>query len=173
MTRWVKLSIGAAFVVVGWLFIAWQNKFHISPPLVFVCLGYLAGVLLIYNLWRAGVAVAKADDAEARASWGRPIGPRIDLEREKKTLLKAIKESEFDHQMGKLSTEDASHMVAVYRARAIEIIKALEKDTAGLSVRDKIEREVRARLEVEGKTKKKVDAMVTKSESTPAKEATS
>jgi hypothetical protein len=135
-----------------------------------VCLGFLAAVTLVYNLWRAGAAAAKPDDAEAIASWGRPIGPRIDLEREKKTLLKAIKESEFDHQMGKLSTDDAAHMVAVYRARAIEIIKALEHtqsrnhDTAGLSVREQIEREVRARLEVEGKTKKKVDSDVVAAE---------
>ena len=157
MDRWVRLAIGAGIVLVGWLFILWQNKFHVSPPLVFVCLGYLAAVALVYNLWRAGSAAAKVDDAEAIASWRKPIGPRIDLEREKKMLLKAIKESEFDHQMGKLSQADADRMVAVYRARAIEIIKALEKDTTGQSVREQIEAEVRARLEVEGKTKKKVE----------------
>ena len=169
MDRWVRLAIGAGIVLVGWLFILWQNKFHVSPPLVFVCLGFLAAVALIYNLWRAGSAVAKVDDAEAIASWRRPVGPRIDLEREKKTLLKAIKESEFDHQMGKLSKADADRMVAVYRARAIEIIKALEKDTAGRSVREQIEAEVRARLEVEGKTKKKVDQDVVVAEGKKAK----
>ncbi len=158
MLRWVRLAIGAAIVLVGWLFIAWQNKFHITPPLVFVCLGFLAVVLMVYNLWRTGAAVAMIDDAESRASWAKPVGARTHLEREKKMLLKAIKEAEFDHQMGKLSKADADHMVAVYRARAIELIKALEKDSPGLSVRERIEREVRARLEVDGKTKKKAEA---------------
>ena len=112
---------------------------------------------MVYNLWRTGAAVAMVDDAEAAASWGRPIGPRTELEREKKTLLKAIKEAEFDHQMGKLSKADADHMMAVYRARAIELIKALEQ-TAGGSVREQIERELRARLEVDAKTLKKAEA---------------
>ena len=36
MQRWLRLAIGAAIVLIGWVFIAWQNKFHITPPLVFI-----------------------------------------------------------------------------------------------------------------------------------------
>ena len=157
MPRWVKPAIGAGIVLLGWVFIAWQNRFHVTPPLVFVCIGYLAVVLTIYNLWRVGAAVASTDDAAARASWGRPVGQRTQLEREKKTLLKAIKEAEFDLAMGKLSKVDADRMVGVYRARAIEIIKALEAHDDTGTVREKIEREVKARLEIEGKTRRKAE----------------
>jgi hypothetical protein len=55
--------------------------------------------------------------------------------------------------MGKLSKRDADEMIALYRMRAIEVIKEL--DGGGGSVRDEILREVRARIELEDKAKKK------------------
>jgi hypothetical protein len=76
-----------------------------------------------------------------------PQSARDELEREKRTLLKSIKEAEFDAQMGKLSKRDYDDMVRNYRLRAIEVIKLL--DAGGASTRDDILREVRARAEVE------------------------
>lgn len=169
MSRWLKLAIFAGIVIIGWVFVLWQNRFHVTPPIVFVCIGFLAVIACIYNLWRTGAAVASEN--EELASWSLPIGKRAELEREKRTLLKAIKEAEFDQQMGKLSKADADHMVAVYRARAIELIKALEASTGEGSVRDQIERELRARLEVETKTVEKAAKKAKKK--APAKEATS
>jgi len=170
LPRWVKPLVFAAIVIIGWVFVLWQNHFHVTPPIVFVCIGFLAVTACIYNLWRTGAAVASPDDE--LASWTQPVGPRGELEREKRTLLKAIKEAEFDHQMGKLSKTDCDHMVAVYRARAIELIKALEATDGKASVRDQIERELRARLEVESKTADKAAAKKPKKKA-PAKEATS
>ena len=46
----------AAFIVIGTGFIVWQNNFHITAPVVFVCLGYIAVIATIYNLWRTGAA---------------------------------------------------------------------------------------------------------------------
>ena len=172
--RWIRRGVIAALIVIGWVFIAWQNKFHITAPVAFVCLGYLAVVLTIVNLWRTGAA-AMSPEHEGVEAWTRPIGARGELEKEKKTLLKAIKEAEFDHQMGKLSKADADAMILTYRARAIEVIKELERfeeldmknvDPAGRplakdTVRDQIAREVKARLELAGankKTKKKAEA---------------
>jgi len=170
--RWIRRGVIAALVVIGWGFITWQNKFHATAPVVIVCLGYLAVVLMIVNLWRTGAA-AMSPEHEGEQAWSRPIGARGELEKEKKTLLKAIKEAEFDHEMGKLSKADADEMIHTYRARAIEVIKELERygadglkmgnvDPAGRplandTVRDQIAREVKARLEIEGaaKTKKK------------------
>lgn len=154
---WIRRGAALAILVIGWLFILWQNKFHVSAPAVFVCLGYLAVVSSVYALWRVGVtAVVEEDDdgTEADSTWGRPIGARGELEREKRTLLKAIKEAEFDREMGKLSPADAEAMIKIYRARAIDVIKDLDKLAAGAagSVREQIEREVKARLELAGKT---------------------
>jgi hypothetical protein len=155
--RWPRRVGLLAFVVIGWAFIAWQNRFYVTPPLVFVCLGWLAVVAAVYFLWRTGASAATASVDEGDAAWGQVLGARGELMLEKKTLLKAIKEVEFDFQMGKLSERDSQEMIRVYRARAIEVIKALDQPAGGAagSVRDQIEREVRARLEVDGKSKKK------------------
>jgi hypothetical protein len=161
--RWIWRGSALAVIAIGWAFIAAQNNFHVTPPVVFVGLGYFAGVAAIYSLFRTGAAVVAADpEDDGQATWGRPMGARGELEREKRTLLKAIKEAEFDHQMGKLSKRDADEMIATYRARAIEVIKEidrLERAASGTgTVRDRIQREVRARLEVEIKPSKKAAA---------------
>jgi len=155
--RWVRLASGLGVVLSGWLLIIAINGFHVTPPVVFVCLGYLAVVAAIYNLFRTGAsAVAPEDPDEDDIDSTNAQGARLELEREKRTLLKAIKEAEFDHQMGKLSKRDVDEMIGLYRARAIEVIKEL--DGVGGSVREQIQREVRARIELEDKARKKAVA---------------
>ncbi len=152
--RWVWRGITGATLVLGWLFILWQNKFHLDPPVVIVMLGYLAVVMTVTNLWRVGaaaVAPARSDD-----SWARPLGAYWELEKEKKTLLKQIKEAEFDQAMRKLSKADAEQLILMYRARAIEVIKELDRLEAGHAEtpRQAIERELAARVLVETEKKK-------------------
>ncbi|MBA3818109.1 MAG: hypothetical protein H0X17_04410, partial [Deltaproteobacteria bacterium] len=156
--RWIWRGSALAAVLIGWAFILVQNNFHITAPVVFVSLGLLAGVLAIYTLFRVGAtAVAKNEEDDGGAAWGKPMAPAAELEREKRALIKAIKEAEFDQQMGKLSKADADSMIAVYRARAIEVIKEIDVQmtTAGQAgtVRDKILREARARIEIEDRAK--------------------
>src|SRR5262249_38651006 len=144
--RWVSRGVAGLALVIGWLFIFWVNKFHMTAPVVIMALGYLAVVVLVVNLWRVGAAAVAPED-EGEQAWTRPIGPRGELEKEKRTLLKAIKEAEFDHAMGKLSKADVDEMIAMYRARAVEVIKELERYDAGDAngARAEIEREVQAR----------------------------
>lgn len=158
--RWVKRLVALAILLFGWWFILWTYRFHLTAPAVFVCIGFFAVEVAVYNLFRTG-AQAVADEDENDSTWGRPLGAKGELEREKKTLLKAIKEAEFDREMGKLSKIDADEMIGLYRARAIEVIKELDKlgGTAG-TVREQIEREVKARLEIEARTKKPVEKAV-------------
>jgi hypothetical protein len=158
--RWVWRGTALAVLFVGWMFIAWQNHFHITAPVVFVCLAFLAVVATVYNLWRTGAAAVSTGDHDGDSTWAKPAGRLGELEREKRTLLKAIKEAEFDQQMGKLSKHDAEDMIRAYRARAIEVIKDI--DHLGLGAagtpREQIMREVRARLELDAKASKKGDA---------------
>jgi hypothetical protein len=181
--RWLRRGLLGAIVALGWVFIAWQNKFHVSAPVGFVCLGYLAVVMTVYNLWRTGAA-AVAPELGNDDAWARPLGQRGELEKEKRSLLKAIKEAEFDHEMGKLSKADANAMIDTYRARAIAVIKELERfennahavDPNGRilekeTARDQIAREVKARLELAGASKKKkiVDKAAAKAEKAAAR----
>jgi len=156
-TRWAWRAGALAALLLGWVFIAWQNRFHITAPVVFVCLGYLAVITTVYNLWRTGAAVVESADAVIDSTWSKPVGAVGELEREKRTLLKAIKEAEFDHEMGKLSKRDADDMIRQYRGRAIEVIKEIEQLGQGAAgtPREQIMREVRARLEVSAKSQKR------------------
>ena len=154
---WKHLArmVALVAVVIGWAFIGWHERFRITPPSVFLCLGWLAVVEAVLFLWRAGFAAA--DDLDDKdVQWWRPRGERDELEREKKSLLKAIKEIEFDREMGKTSDEDAGAIVRMYRARAIEVIKALDAldGTGQGGVKDEIERELRARLALAGASQK-------------------
>ncbi len=51
---------------------------------------------------------------------------QAELREEKRRLLRAIKELEFDHGMGKLSLVDFEAVIATYRLRAIEVMRALD-----------------------------------------------
>ncbi len=158
---WVWLAGAGALLAIGWAFILFQNGFHLTVSVFFMCLGYGAGVAAVYTLFRAGASAVSGseDDGDGDdAGWGRPVGARAELEREKKALLKAIKEAEFDLQMGKLSKADAEAMIAAYRAQAIAVIREIDRKESGdATAREQIEREVRARLEV-AKAKKAGEA---------------
>jgi len=149
--RMVKLG-GFAFVLIaGWAFVIFANHRHITAPVVFVCLAYFAILMTVVNLWRTGAAVA---DARTVDDWQRPIGARGELLKEKKTLLKAIKEAEFDFAMGKLSKADSDALIKDYRARAIEVIKELDRGSGTeKSAREQIEAEVKARLALDAQNK--------------------
>ncbi len=60
-----------------------------------------------------------------RAAVGDP--ERYRLEKEKELAYAAIKEAEFDHEMGKLSTEDYGALRAKYEARALSALAELER----------------------------------------------
>jgi hypothetical protein len=68
---------------------------------------------------------------------------RAALEREKMLSLRAIKELEFDRAMGKLSESDWQEMSTRLRARAGRLMRQLD---AGVGYRDRIERDLAARL---------------------------
>jgi hypothetical protein len=70
---------------------------------------------------------------------------RAALEREKMLALRAIKELDFDHAMGKLSESDWKDMSGRLRARAGRLIRQLD---AGSGYRSQIEQEVTRRLSV-------------------------
>ena len=70
---------------------------------------------------------------------------RDTLERDKMLALRAIKELEFDHAMGKLSAEDFQEMSGRLRTRAARLMQQLD---ASSGYRDRIERDVAARVAI-------------------------
>jgi hypothetical protein len=147
LPSWVRRVAAVAAIVIGWAFIAWHNHFYLTPAVVILALGWAASISTLYFLWRVGAA--GGDTAATREDWWLAIGQQEELEREKRALLKTIREIEFDQQTGKLSPHDAQEMIQVVRVRAIEVMKALDAVEQGGGARAEIEREVRARLEIE------------------------
>jgi hypothetical protein len=171
--RTARVVAVAFFVVLllgGWLGILHLNRWHFGPPVFFLWAGWLGVLLTARFLWTAGMTAAYDDGSgvEDDEFW-KPVGAKDELLREKRSLLKAIKEIEFDHAMGKLSAKDAAELTRYYRARAIELIKAMEggEEERELSIEERIEREVKARLSVAGVSAK------AKAESNRAKAAES
>lgn len=151
LPRWARRLVAAGAVVAGVGFIFWHNHFHVTASVVMLSLGWTAVVATVYLLWRVGVA--GSEHLESAESWWIDATPRDELEREKRSLLRTIRDIEFDHQTGKLSDRDAEEMNRVTRARAIEVMKALDVVEADGDVRAQIELEVRARLQIEGARK--------------------
>lgn len=71
-------------------------------------------------LWGGVERLADVEVAGERARW----------EREKRQALLAIKETELDYQMGKLSDEDLQRMRARFERQALEAMAALEREQA-------------------------------------------
>jgi hypothetical protein len=60
-----------------------------------------------------------------------PVSEREQWERQKRQALGAIKETELDHQMGKLSDEDFGRMRERFERQALEAMAALERGGRG------------------------------------------
>ena len=69
---------------------------------------------------------------------------RTALEREKMLALRAIKELEFDHAMGKVASEDFRDMEGRLRVRATRLMRQLD---AGAGYRERIEQDLLKKLE--------------------------
>lgn len=86
------------------------------------------GAALVYALRRMYAVVRALARPDTMARVGRGVGhfSQSELREEKRRLLRAIKELEFDHGMGKLSTADFEAVIGTYRVRAIEVMRALD-----------------------------------------------
>ena len=97
---------------------------------------------IFWLLFRAAQALVREPDVgDNVVATGRR---RKELEREKQSLLKALKELEFDHEMGKVSQKDFEDIGALYRARAIGVMRRL--DDAGGDYQKMIAADVAKRL---------------------------
>jgi hypothetical protein len=151
----IDLVVGAVIVAVGWLLVLGFNHWHVTAPVVFLCLGWLAMVLCGFFFWSSAMAAATEGTGPDSEGFELSSGRVSELETEKRALLKALKEVEFDREMGKMSEADAGEITRVYRARAIDIIKELEGESEAGETDDApldqvIEREVRARMVLAG-----------------------
>lgn len=146
--RWLPPLIALAVYVPGALYVLAVNRWHLTVPVIMLLLCWAAVVTLGYHLTRMATIATDPREIEATVT-----GSREELEREKQKLVKGIKEVEFDRECGKMSAADATALIATYRARAIEVLKELERLDLERpdSPRARVEADLRARLELEGR----------------------
>lgn len=159
LRSWLGAIVAVAVFVPGALYVLAVNRWHLTAPVVMLLLCWAAVVTLGYHLTRMATIASDPRELEAPVT-----GSRDELEREKRKLVKAIKEVEFDRECGKMSDADAGALIATYRVRAIAILKDLDRldaDRPG-SPRAKVEADLEARLELEEKVAAAARAAKTK-----------
>lgn len=145
--RWAAIALAA----VGVAIYASATGRRFTAGTFFLSVGAAALTYVALGVYRTVQALlvepAAEDGSPQRRAGGRRWG---ELEREKQRLLKAIKEIEFDRQMGKLSESDFQESIGRYRARAMRIIRQLDPASAdeGGDYRALIEAELKARRKV-------------------------
>jgi predicted membrane metal-binding protein len=142
-----RVIFGGALVL-GFAAILYVNGWRFGPPVFVLFTGWLGILISAHFLWKTAMVAATEGEGEDDEGFEVASTRRDDLLRDKRAVLKAIKEIEFDHAMDKMSQRDADELLAIYRRRAIAIIKELEGGEAG-SVSELIDREVKARLAVD------------------------
>lgn len=116
-------ALGAALVVLALLVTVFGARVE-APTLALA----VASAALVYALGQLYAMVRALSQPDRVAQVGQAAGSftQAELRDEKRRLLRAIKELEFDFGMGKLSKADHDAVIATYRLRAIEVMRALE-----------------------------------------------
>jgi len=112
-----------------------------SALLVFVTGALLGSILLVWHSLRTLAGDAEVDPALDAVS---PHAP-TELAERKRRALRALKDIEQDHAVGKIEDDDFKELDAEYRARAKAVIR--EMDAVLDPQREKAEAIVRAHLE--------------------------
>ena len=99
-------------------------------PLLFMVLASIALLLALIALWsslRTALAAAGGEGA-GESLEANELPDRAALIDEKKSLLRAIKDLEYEHAVGKIAAEDFERLNHAYRVRAKEVLTLLEQD---------------------------------------------
>jgi hypothetical protein len=120
----LALALGLAGVVLGYLrFVVGVELDAATFGLALACAALIGA---LRGMWGVVFALARPS-SETIVELGPVYGSKAELREEKQRVLRAIKELEFDHDMGKLSDADFKLVSDAYRLRAIEVMRALDE----------------------------------------------
>lgn len=112
-------------------------------PFLFMSLSALALLACISFLW-SSLRVVLGGEHELYLEQSKGLRRRMELLDEKDSLLKSLRDLEFEREVGKLSEEDFARLSADVRARAKRVLRALDDDLR--EHREKAEKLVTAEL---------------------------
>jgi hypothetical protein len=123
VTAAVTLGAAAAVLLFAGIVLAIYDM-RPTPGTAMLVLGWISILAAGYFLVRAVNSIGLVGAQLEELSGDR----RNELEREKRLLLKAIKEVEFDRDTGKLDDREAEAAIQRYRGKAVEILRLLEAE---------------------------------------------
>ena len=137
------LVVGGTAVVVV---VALVVGFIFGPAMSVLVLAVGALIAAIATLWQSiralfGETPLSREDAFA-------IGAPSAEEEQKRAVLRAIKDLEFEHSVGKISREDYQVLVSRYRAEAKRLLRQIDDQAS--PERERVERMVAAHLRARG-----------------------
>jgi hypothetical protein len=116
----------------------------LGPALLILAGGMLLGAVLL--LWSSLGRLTGESPLTLEEAIG--LGAPSPEEERKRSILRALKDLEFERSVGKLSEEDFAELSTRYRTEAKALLRSLEAELAPR--RQKAEVKLRARLEKEG-----------------------
>lgn len=101
------------------------------------------GTSLVFVVFLAGLYYVLRPLFKKRIAAGREADKMLaQLYNKRDMVLARIKESEFDHAMGKLTKQDFESMNAEYRLEAVNILRQIEERMEKNSARASVELEI-------------------------------
>jgi predicted transcriptional regulator len=156
---WLVGAVAAAAILVGTV-VALGGRVEAATWGLVVAAG--AMVFALRSLYRMATALARPpveavlDELDVAAYAGLR-----ELREERRRLLRAINELQFDYEMGKLSEEDYRKVRQGYELQAVEVIRALDAEA---ELHPDLVAELRRRGLVSGEPAQLVEAKPAKSE---------
>jgi hypothetical protein len=127
---WLLLGFSLLAAVAVLLGLHFGVGVGIDAPTLALATACIVLIWSLRSLWRVVEALSRPA-LETLIVEGVDSSPgassRAELREDKRRLLRAIKELEFDHAMGKLSDEDFREIGDRYRLRAIEVLRSLDE----------------------------------------------
>src|SRR5450755_3844217 len=124
------------------LFAAITAGVFYGVQLVVLTLAAAALLLVIWLLWSSVQALAGESELTFEEAFS--MGTRSAEEEQKRAVLRALKDLEYERSVGKISEEDYHEYSARYRAEAKRLIRDLDESLA--EARKQVEREVERRV---------------------------
>jgi hypothetical protein len=120
----------------------------LAPALLTLAFGMLIGAVLL--LWSSLGRLTGESPLTLEEAVG--LGAPSPEEERKRSILRALKDLEYERSVGKISEEDFAELSTRYRTEAKALLRALEAELAPR--REKAEAKLRARLKKEGVTER-------------------
>ncbi|PRQ04934.1 hypothetical protein [Enhygromyxa salina] len=127
---WVFVALSLAVALAVLLGLAFGAGAELDAPTLALTVACVVMIWALRAMWGIVVALARpgVQSLIVEADLGADHSTLTELREEKRRVLRAIKELEFDHAMGKLSDEDFRKVGDRYRVRAIEVMRQLASD---------------------------------------------